>query len=154
MRTEDTEGTSRTRVARVCGDTVVRWVARSPTAPSGREWTLVRSGPGRDSIGYLGPALGKMQGEAAGRWVIRPASVVEPPPQASWRSPPAAQTASALARTGQVMRHHLYRHPGGVGGETLTACGPAPRRTRGLGISRREAMIVYQPALPVSVMKP
>ena len=42
---------------------------------------------------------------------------------------PLAQT-NPRRPAGQVMRHHLYRQPGGVGGEARrTACGSARRRT-------------------------
>ena len=34
-------------------------------APSGREWNGSQSGQGATELGFPGPALGKMQGEAA-----------------------------------------------------------------------------------------
>ena len=99
------------------GSSVVRWVARSPTAPSGREWNGSQSGQGATELGFPGPALGKMQGEAAGRAGDSSGEGEEPPPEGLGGHHLLIQTGPRCP-TGQVMRHHLYRQPGGVGGET------------------------------------
>ncbi len=99
------------------GPSVVRWVARSPTAPSGREWNGSQSGQGATELGFPRPALGKMQGEAAGRAGDSSGEGEEPPPEGLGGHHLLTQTGPGCP-TGQVMRHHLYRQPSGVGGET------------------------------------
>ena len=95
----------------------MRWVARSPTAPSSREWNGSQSGQGATELGFPGPALGKMQGEAAGRAGDSSGEGEEPPPEGLGGHHLLTQTGPRCP-TGQVMRHHLYRQPGGVGGES------------------------------------
>ena len=109
---------SRTRGgASLRGPSVVRWVARSRPAPSGREWNGSQSGQGATELGFPGPALGKMQGEAAGRAGDSSGEGEEPPPEGLGGHHLLTQTGPRCP-TGQVMRHHLYRQPSGVGGET------------------------------------
>ena len=81
----------------------------------GVEWLAV--GPGATELGFPGPALGKMQGEAAGRAGDSSGEGEEPPPEGLGGHHLLTQTGPRCP-TGQVMRHHLYRQPGGVGGET------------------------------------
>ena len=131
MRTEDTEGTARGPGWREFAGTFGCAVgsSRSPTAPSGREWNGSQSGQGATELGFPGPALGKMQGEAAGRAGDSSGEGEEPPPQGLGGHHLLAQTGPRCP-TGQVMRHHLYRQPGAVGGRNApTACGSARRRT-------------------------
>ena len=53
----------------------------------------------------------------------------DPPPEGLGGYGPFAQT-NPRRPAGEVMRHHLDRQPGAVGGETApTACGSARRRT-------------------------
>ena len=58
-----------------------------------------------------------MQGEAAGRAGDSSGEGEEPPPEGLGGHHLLTQTGPRCP-TGQVMRHHLYRQPGGVGGET------------------------------------
>ncbi len=58
-----------------------------------------------------------MQGEAAGRAGDSSGEGEEPPPEGLGGHHLLTQTGPRCP-TGQVMRHHLYRQPSGVGGET------------------------------------
>ena len=49
------------------GSSVVRWVGRSPTVPSGREWNGSQSGQGAAELLSPRPAIRKMQGQPACR---------------------------------------------------------------------------------------
>ena len=49
---------------------VARWAGRTPTAPSGWKGNGSQSGQGAIELGFPGPALGKMQGEAARRLLV------------------------------------------------------------------------------------
>ena len=49
------------------GGWVVWWMGQAPTAPSGRKWQGAQSCQGATQLDFPGPALGKMQSEAARR---------------------------------------------------------------------------------------
>ena len=102
---------SRTGVARVCGEvgSVAGW-------QSGGEWNGSQSGHGASELGFPRPMLGKMQGKAARRAGDPSHQSEEPPPEGFGGRDPFTQ-ADAGCPAGQVVRHHLYRQPGAVGGE-------------------------------------
>ncbi len=115
---------SRTGMARVGGDVQLagrltgRWDSGG-RAPSGWEWNGSQPCQGATDLLLPGPALGKMQGELACR-AGEPSGQgqgEEPSPEGLGGHDPFAQT-DPRCSTGQVMRHHLYCEPGGVGGET------------------------------------
>ena len=108
-------GLSRTGVARVCGDvgSVAGWL-------SGREWNGLQPGQGATELGFPRPAPGEMQSEAARR-AGDPSHQSEDPPPEGLGGHDLLTQADAGCPAGQVMRHHLDRQPGAVGGE-------APRR--------------------------
>ena len=113
---EDTQqGTLATGVARDCGDvgSVAGW-------PSGREWNGLQPGQGATELGFPRPAPGEMQSEAARR-AGDPSHQSEDPPPEGLGGHDLLTQADAGCPAGQVMRHHLDRQPGAVGGE-------APRR--------------------------
>ena len=65
---------SRTRVARVCGDLrLCGWVARSPTAPSGREWNGSHRARARLNWVSQGQRWGRCRVRRRAERVIRPA---------------------------------------------------------------------------------
>ena len=103
---------SRTGVARVCGDvgSVAGW-------PSGREWNGSQPGQGASELGFPRPALWQMQSEAARRAGDPSHQSEDPPPEGLGGYGPFAQT-NPRRPAGEVMRHHLDRQPGAVGGET------------------------------------
>ena len=79
---------SRTGMARVGGDVQLAGGAVSGRqAPSGREWDGSQSSEAATELGFPGPALGQMQGEAAGRAGEPSGDREEPPPltQSIWR---------------------------------------------------------------------
>ena len=76
------------------------WRVSGRRAPSGRKW---------QGLVFPGPALGKMQSEAARR-VGEPSGEGEEPYHLL------AQT-DARRPASQVVGHHLHRQPGSVGGE-------------------------------------
>ena len=98
------------------------------TVPSGRKWKGSQSCQGATELGFPGPALGKMQSEAAGRAGEPSRHREEPPPEGLGGYQLLAQT-DARRPASEVMRHHLYGQPGGVGGETARL-----RDLRSLGI--------------------
>ena len=102
---------SRTGVARVCGEvgSVAGW-------QSGGEWNGSESGHGASELGFPRPMLGNMQGKAARRAGDPSHQSEEPPPEGFGGRDPFTQ-ADAGCPAGQVVRHHLYRQPGAVGGE-------------------------------------
>ena len=108
---------SRTRRVRVGGDVrlSVGW-AQTPALPSGRKWNRSQPCQGAAELGFPGPAVGKVQGEAAGRAGEPSRQGEEPPPEGLGGDPLLAQT-DARRPPGQVVGHHLYRQPGGIGGE-------------------------------------
>ena len=97
-------------------------------APSGRKWQGSQSSEGATELGFPGPALWKMQSEAARR-------VGEPSGEGEEASSEGLGGYQLLTQTeprgpaGQVMRQHLHRQPGGVGGEAARL-----RDRRSLGI--------------------
>ena len=98
-------------MARVCGD-----VGAVADGSSGWEWNRSQPCQGAAELLLPGPTLGKMQGEAACGACEPSGQGEEPPPERLGGHDPFAQT-DPRCPTGQVMRHHLYREPGGVGGE-------------------------------------
>ena len=95
---------------------VVWWMGQAPTAPSGRKWQRSQSSEGATELGFPGPALGKMHGEAARRAGEPSGHREEPPPQGLGGHQLLVQT-DASCPAGQVVRHHLDGQPGSVGGE-------------------------------------
>ena len=91
-------------------------VGQSPTAPSGWEWNGLQPGQGAAELGFPGPAPGEMQSEAARRAGEPSGESEEPPPEGLGSYQLLPQT-DAGCPAGQVMRHHLDRQPGAVGGE-------------------------------------
>ena len=102
---------SRTGVARVCGEvgSVAGW-------QSGGEWNGSQPCQGATELGFPRPMLGKMQGKAARRSGDPSHQSEEPPSEGFGGRDPFTQ-ADAGCPAGQVVRHHLYRQPGAVGGE-------------------------------------
>ena len=111
------ERRSRTGMARVGGDVQLAggWVS-GRRAPSGRKWQGSQSSEGATELGFPGPALGKMQGEAARRVGEPSGDREEPPPERLGGYDLRTQT-EPRGPASQVMRHHLHRQPGAVGGE-------------------------------------
>ena len=95
---------------------VVWWTCQAPSVPSGRQWNGSQSGQGATELGFPRPALGKMQGEAARRAGDPSGEGEEPPPEGLGGHHLLTQTGPRCP-TGQVVRHHLDRQPGAVGGE-------------------------------------
>ena len=85
-------------------------------APSGRKWQGSQSSEGATELGFPGPTLGQMQGEAAGRAGEPSGDREEPPPEGLGGYDLRTQT-EPRGPAGQVMRQHLHRQPGGVGRE-------------------------------------
>ena len=84
---------------------------------SGREWQGSQPGQGTTELGFPGPLLGQMKGEAAGLAGEPSGQGEEPPPEGLGgyyllTEPDARRPAC------QVVGHHLHRQPGGVGSET------------------------------------
>ena len=96
--------------------------------PSGRRWQGSQSCQGATELVSPGPALGKMQSEAARRAGEPSGEGEEPPPEGPGGYQLLTQT-DARRPAGQVMGHHLHRQPGGFGGETARL-----RDLRSLGI--------------------
>ena len=116
-------------MARVGGDVQwAGWRVSGRRGPSGWEWNCSQSCQGATELVFPGPALWKMQGEAARR-------AGEPSGDREEASSEGLGGYDLLTQTeprgpaGQVMRHHLDRQPGGVGGETARL-----RDLRSLGI--------------------
>ena len=95
----------------------MRSAGRLLTTPSEREWNGAQSGQGTIELGIPGPALVKMQGEAACR-AGDPSHQSEDPSPEGLGGHDLLTQADAGHPAGQVMRHHLNRQPGAVGGET------------------------------------
>ena len=83
---------------------------------SGWEWNGAQSGQGAAELGFPRPALGQMQGEAA-RGAGAPAGQGEDPPPEGLGGHDLRTQADSGGPAGQVVHHHLYCEPGGVGGE-------------------------------------
>ena len=86
-------------------------------APSGWQGNGAQSGQGATELVFPGPALGKMQGEAACGVGEPSGDGEEAPPEGLGGYQLLPQT-DARCPAGQVMRHDLDGQPGGVGGET------------------------------------
>ncbi len=104
-------------MARVGGDVQLagRWDSGG-RAPSGWQWNGSQPCRGASDLLLPRPALGKMQGEPARRAGEPSGPGEEPPPERLGGHGPFART-GPRGPTGQVMRHHRYCEPGGVGGE-------------------------------------
>ena len=63
------------------GRSVIRWMAQTPTLPSGWEWNGSQPGQGASDLLLPRPAPGKMQGEAARRAGEPTGQGEEPPPE-------------------------------------------------------------------------
>ena len=98
------QGTLSDRAGRVCHpSSVVRWVGRSPTVPSGREWNGSQPGQGAAELLSPRPATGS-QGQPACRAGEPSGQGEEPPPEGlgggyplSQTDPPAVQRARLWA---------------------------------------------------------
>ena len=104
-----------------CQGTLATGVARDYTLsssgwPSGRERNGLQPGQGATELGFPRPAPGEMQSEAARRAGDPSHQSEDPPPEGLGDHGPLAQT-NPRRPAGQVMRHHLDRQPGAVGGE-------------------------------------
>ena len=75
--------------------------------PSGRKWQGSQSSEGANELGFPGPALGKMQSEAARRVGEPSGDRKEPPPQGLGGYDLRTQT-EPRGPAGQVMRQHLH----------------------------------------------
>ena len=109
---------SRTGLARVCGDVGLARVSGG-RAPSGWEWNGSQSGQGAAELLLPGPAPGKMQGQSACR-AGDPSGQGKDPSSEGLGGHDLLTQADAGCPAGQVVRHHLYRQPGAVGGEADT----------------------------------
>ena len=98
------------------GGWIVWRMGQAPTAPSGRKWNGSQPCQGATELGFPRPALWQMEGEAACRAGEPPGQGEEPPPEGLGGHDLLTQ-ADAGCPAGQVVGHHLYRQPGGVGGE-------------------------------------
>ena len=85
-------------------------------APSGRKWQGSQSSEGATELGFPGPALGKMQGEAARRAGDPSGDREEASSEGLGGHQLLAQT-DARRPASQVVGQHLHRQPGAVGGE-------------------------------------
>ena len=86
------------------------------TAPSGREWDGAQSCQGVAELGFPGPALWQMQGEAARRAGEPSGDRAEASSEGLGGHQLLVQT-DARCPACQVVRHHLDGQPGSVGGE-------------------------------------
>ena len=89
---------------------------RLPAPRSGRERQSPQSSQGTSELGFPGPALRKMQGEAAGRAGEASGQGEEAPSEGLGGNHLLTQ-ADARRPASQVVGHDLHRQPGGVGGE-------------------------------------
>ena len=108
---------SRTELVRVGDDVqLAGWRVSGRRAPSGWEWQGAQSSEGATELVFPGPALGKMQSEAARR-------AGEPSGEGEEASPEGFGGHHLLTQTDarrpacQVVGDHLDGQPGGVGGE-------------------------------------
>ena len=95
------------------GGWVVWWMGQ---APSGRRWQGSQPSEGATELGFPGPALGKMQSEAA-RLAGEPAGQREEASSEGLGGYNLLAQTDARCPAGQVMGHHLDGQPSGVGGE-------------------------------------
>ena len=91
-----------------------RWVSCRLAVMPGTE--CLQPGQGSTELGFPRPAPGEMQSEAARRAGDPSHQSEDPPPEGLGDHGPLAQT-NPRRPAGQVMRHHLDRQPGAVGGE-------------------------------------
>ena len=107
---------SRSGLARVGGDVRLagRWVSCSRVVRQEVESLAV--GQGAAELGFPGPAPWQMQGQSACRAGESSGQGEDPSSEGLGGHDLLAQ-ADAGRPAGQVVRHHLYRQPGGVGGE-------------------------------------
>ena len=94
----------------------VGWRVSGGRAPSGREWNGSQPGQGAAELLLPGPAPGKMQGQSACR-AGDPSGQGKDPSSEGLGGHDLLTQADAGCPAGQVVRHHLYRQPGAVGGE-------------------------------------
>ena len=94
----------------------VGWWVSGGRAPSGWEWNGSQSGRGAAELLLPGPAPGKMQGQSACR-AGDPSGQGKDPSSEGLGGHDLLTQAGAGCPAGQVVRHHLYRQPGAVGGE-------------------------------------
>ena len=94
----------------------VGWRVSGGRAPSGWEWNGSQSGQGAAELLLPGPAPGKMQGQSACR-AGDPSGPGKYPSSEGLGGHDLLTQADAGCPAGQVVRHHLYRQPGAVGGE-------------------------------------
>ena len=87
-----------------------------PTTPSGWKRNGSQSGQGAIELGFPGPVLWQMQGEAARRAGEPSGNGEEVPPEGLGGHYLLAQT-NARRPASEVVRPHLDRQPGSVGGE-------------------------------------
>ena len=92
------------------GRSVVRWMAQTPALPSGRKWNRSQPCQGAAELGFPGPALGKMQSEAARR-ACEPSRQGEESPQEGLDGDHLLTQADARSPAGQVVGQHLDRQP-------------------------------------------
>ncbi len=102
---------SRTGLARVCGD-----VGSVADGSSRRKWQGAQPGQGAAELLLPRPMLRKMQSEAACRADEPSGQGEDPLSEGLGGHDRLAQTEPGCP-AGQVVRHHVYRQPGGVGGE-------------------------------------
>ena len=116
-------------LARVGGDLqLAGWRVSGRRAPSGWEWKGSQSSQGATELVFPGPALGKMQSEAARR-AGEPSGEGEEASSEGLGGYDLLTQTDARGPAGQVMRQHLHRQPSGVGDETARL-----RDLRSLGI--------------------
>ena len=107
---------SRTVLARVCGDVGLAGGSVADgrrQAGSGMARSRARA---RLNCSSQGQRRGRCRVNRRAERVIRPHQSEDPPPEGLGDHCPLAQT-NPRRPAGQVMRHHLYRQPGAVGGE-------------------------------------
>ena len=92
-------------------------MGQAPPAPSGRKRQGAQSSQCAAELGFPGPLLGQMQGEAACLAGEPSGQGEEPPPQGLGGHDLLTEP-DARRPAGQVVRQHLHRQPGTVGGET------------------------------------
>ena len=128
--------------------------------PSGRRWQGAQSCQGAAELVLPGPALGKMQSEAARR-------TGEPSGHREEASPEGFGGYQLLAQTDarrpacQVVGDHLHRQPGGVGGEAARGEMVQPHAVLevsdgvlDLGVAAMVGLQFHRVAPSRSVMKP
>ena len=104
--------TGLTRDCRTLGWLVGQWRTGSVRL----EWNGSQSGQGAAELLLPGPAPGKMQGQSACR-AGDPSGQGKDPSSEGLGGHDLLTQADAGCPAGQVVRHHLYRQPGAVGGE-------------------------------------